>query len=197
MQIWLSIYLSTCLSVSVCLSTYLPIYLSVFLSISVCLSVHPSIHPSTHPYLPTYLPTYLSISLSIYLWLYIPLLGLGRFFSFLNLYTVGKYSWMEDQPVTRPLPAHTGQHKHRINAHGHDLSGIRTHKTSVRASEDSSCLRPRDHCDRHKSMIIYIKRTYTRSLQDWNMCNGEDVTWKTKQQFLIGSVTTISLYVSN
>jgi hypothetical protein len=37
----------------------------------------------------------------------------------------------------------TGQHKHRINAHTpniHDLSGIRTHDPSVRASEDSSCL---------------------------------------------------------
>jgi hypothetical protein len=30
----------------------------------------------------------------------------------------------------------------------HALSGIRTHDPSVRASEDSSCLRPRDHYDR-------------------------------------------------
>jgi hypothetical protein len=30
----------------------------------------------------------------------------------------------------------------------HALSGIRTHHPSVRASEDSSCLRPRCHCDR-------------------------------------------------
>jgi hypothetical protein len=28
------------------------------------------------------------------------------------------------------------------------LSGIRTHDPSVRASEDSSCLRLRGHCDR-------------------------------------------------
>jgi hypothetical protein len=28
------------------------------------------------------------------------------------------------------------------------LSGVRTHNHSVRASEDSSCLRPRGHCDR-------------------------------------------------
>jgi hypothetical protein len=31
------------------------------------------------------------------------------------------------------------------------LSGIRTHDPSVQASEDSSCLRPRDHCDRRNS----------------------------------------------
>jgi hypothetical protein len=31
---------------------------------------------------------------------------LGRFFSFLNLYTVGRTPWTGDQPVARPLPAH-------------------------------------------------------------------------------------------
>jgi hypothetical protein len=36
----------------------------------------------------------------------------------------------------------------------HALSGIRTHDPSVRASEDSSCLRQRGHCDRHKSYIV-------------------------------------------
>jgi hypothetical protein len=46
---------------------------------------------------------------------------------------------------------HTGQQKHRINAHTniHVLSGIRNHDPSVRASEDSSCLRPRGHFDRN------------------------------------------------
>jgi hypothetical protein len=31
----------------------------------------------------------------------------------------------------------------------HALSGIRTHDPSIRASEDSSCLRRRGHWDRH------------------------------------------------
>jgi hypothetical protein len=48
---------------------------------------------------------YLSIYLSICLWLYNPLLGLGRFFSFLIFYTVGRTPWTGDQPVARPLPA--------------------------------------------------------------------------------------------
>jgi hypothetical protein len=34
------------------------------------------------------------------------LLSLGRFFSFLILYTVYMTPWMGDQPVTRPLPTH-------------------------------------------------------------------------------------------
>jgi hypothetical protein len=42
--------------------------------------------------------------------------------------------------------------RHRINAHRthtniHASSGIRTHDLSVGAGEDSSCLRPRGHCD--------------------------------------------------
>jgi hypothetical protein len=46
---------------------------------------------------------------------------------------------------------HTGQHKHKINAHVdiHALSGIRSHDPSVRASEDSSWRRSRGHCRRH------------------------------------------------
>jgi hypothetical protein len=34
------------------------------------------------------------------------LLGLGRIFSFLILYTVGRTPWNVDQPVARPLPTH-------------------------------------------------------------------------------------------
>jgi hypothetical protein len=51
-------------------------------------------------------------NLSIYLWLYNPLLDLGRIFSFLIFYTVGRTPCTGDQPVERPLPAHrTGQTK--------------------------------------------------------------------------------------
>jgi hypothetical protein len=42
---------------------------------------------------------------------------------------------------------HTGRTE-RINAYIHALNGIRTHGPSVRVSDDSSCLRPRGHCDR-------------------------------------------------
>jgi hypothetical protein len=45
---------------------------------------------------------------------------------------------------------YTGRHKQRINTHTdiHALSGIRIHDPSVRANEDSACLRPRGHCDK-------------------------------------------------
>jgi hypothetical protein len=46
------------------------------------------------------IPFYLSIYGST------ALVDLGRFFSFLNLYTVGETLWTGDQPVARPLPTH-------------------------------------------------------------------------------------------
>jgi hypothetical protein len=41
----------------------------------------------------------------------------------------------------------------------HALSGIRTHDPSVRASEDSSCLRQRGHWDRQCMPSLLIKST--------------------------------------
>jgi hypothetical protein len=83
----------------------------------------------------------------IHQWLYRP----GLFFSFVIFFAqmVGLLGRVISPPQGRYL--HTGQHKHIINAHTdiHALSGIRTHELSVRASEESSCLRQRGHCDRH------------------------------------------------
>jgi hypothetical protein len=50
--------------------------------------------------------TSLSIYLSIYLWLYSLLLVLDLIFRFLILYTVGRTTWMGDQPVVRPICTH-------------------------------------------------------------------------------------------
>jgi hypothetical protein len=61
---------------------------------------------SSYPHRHHHLSLYLSIYLSIYLWLYSPLLDLGRFFSILIRYTVGRNPWTGDQPVARPLPTH-------------------------------------------------------------------------------------------
>jgi hypothetical protein len=69
------------------------------------------------------------------------LLELGHFFSLL-IYThsVGLLGRGISPSQGRYL--HTGQHKHRINAHIdiHALSGIRTHDPSVRASEDRAAI---------------------------------------------------------
>jgi hypothetical protein len=70
------------------------------------------------------------------------LLGLGRFFSFLILYTVGRTLWIGDQSVARPLPTHRTTHTDI-----HASSEIRTHDASIQTGRASSCLRPCSHCD--------------------------------------------------
>jgi hypothetical protein len=65
--------------------------------------------------------------------------AIGRFFSFVTLYTVGRTSWTGDQPVARSVPTH------RPHTIIHDSSGIRNHDPSVQAAEDNSWLRPLDH----------------------------------------------------
>jgi hypothetical protein len=85
----------------------------------------------------------------IHQWFYSPLLCPGLFFSFVIFYiqTVGPLGRVISTSQDRCL--HTGQHKHKINAYIdiHALSWIQTHDPNVRASEGSSCLRPRGHCD--------------------------------------------------
>jgi hypothetical protein len=71
------------------------------LSLSVCLSAylsaqHRMLIPLFH---------YNGVSLSIYASTVFSL-DLGRFFSFLIVYTVGRTPWKGDQPVARPLPTH-------------------------------------------------------------------------------------------
>jgi hypothetical protein len=94
----------------------------------------------------------------IHQWHYSPMLGLGLFFSFgiPPPQTVKLLGRVTSQSQGRYR--HTGQHKHRINAHTdiHALSRIRTHYPSVRASEDSSCLTPHGHCDRLQNLIFII-----------------------------------------
>jgi hypothetical protein len=76
-----------------------------------------------------------------------PFVGLGRLFTSL-IYTQSAGILGRVISPSQGLYLHTGQHKHRINAYIHALIGIRTHDPSVPASEDSSCVTPRGHCDR-------------------------------------------------
>jgi hypothetical protein len=57
----------------------------------------------------------------------------------------------------RKASTYTQNNTNRINAHNtdiHALSEIRTHDLRVRASEDSSCLRLRNHCDRQVGLLL-------------------------------------------
>jgi hypothetical protein len=91
-------------------------------------------------------------------WLYSPFLGPGLFFSCVIFFTktVGLFGKGISPSQGRYL--HTGQHKHRLNSYTdiHVLSGIRTHDHSMRASEDSSCLRSRGHCDRIFNQLLAL-----------------------------------------
>jgi hypothetical protein len=103
----------------------------------------------------------------VHQWLYSPLLDPGLFFSFVIFFTqtIRLLGWVISSSQGRYL--HTGQQKHRINAHTniHALSGIRTHDPSVLASEDNSCLRPHGHWDRLVITIpVIIKAAGPRSL---------------------------------
>jgi hypothetical protein len=101
----------------------------------------------------------------IHQWHYSPLLVPDLFLSFVIFFrqTVGLLVPMISPSQGRYL--HTEQHKHRINTHTdiHALSWIRTHDSSVRASEDRSCLRPRGHCNRQGNKLrrlILADKTY-------------------------------------
>jgi hypothetical protein len=50
----------------------------------------------------------------IHQWVYSPLLGSGRFFSFVILYRVRRTPWTGDQPIARQLPTHrTAQRRNK------------------------------------------------------------------------------------
>jgi hypothetical protein len=79
-------------------------------------------------------------------------------FQFLNLYTIGKTSWKEDQPVARPPPTHRSiqtQNKHtQASMHPWD-----SNSQSQRLSErrlNRLRLRPRGHCDRQNEILPRI-----------------------------------------
>jgi hypothetical protein len=54
------------------------------------------------------------------------------------------------------MRAYSGSIKKVHNTEIHALSRIRTHEPSVRTSKDSSCLRPRGHCDRLIKLMLYL-----------------------------------------
>jgi hypothetical protein len=75
-----------------------------------------------------------------------PIVGPWPLFQFLD----PVYSRLDGGSASFKASAYSEQHQHRIKAHNtdiHALGEIRTHDPSVRAIEDSLCLRPHGHCD--------------------------------------------------
>jgi hypothetical protein len=102
--------------------------------------------------------------------------GLGRFLSFsILLQSLGLLGW--GISPSQGLYLHIEQHKHIINVHNRDmnaLSGIRTHGTSVRASEGSSRIRTRGHCN-WQIVILYSKKPNpSRDLTAYYTVRSED-----------------------
>jgi hypothetical protein len=60
-----------------------------------------------------------------------PSLNLGRFFSFLFLYTFGRIPWTGDQSLSRQLPRQNNTNTEKTQANIHGLSDIQTHDPSV------------------------------------------------------------------
>jgi hypothetical protein len=96
-------------------------------------TLHKFIHSFIHSFVHSFIHSF------IHQWLYSPLLGPDLFFSsvMFSTQTVGLLGQVISPSQGRYL--HTDIHT---------LSGIRTHDPSIRASEDSSCLRHRGHWDR-------------------------------------------------
>jgi hypothetical protein len=73
----------------------------------------------------------------------------------------------------------------------HALSGISTNDPSVRASEGSSCLRPRGHCDR-RSKINTIKE-HTETVTDISVEVGLEVYTEKAKYMLMSRSRNIKI----
>jgi hypothetical protein len=62
-----------------------------------------------------------------------PFVGPWPLFVFLIIYSFGRTPWTGDQPVARLLHTHTGQHKHRLKVHGHQVGFETTNSVFERA----------------------------------------------------------------
>jgi hypothetical protein len=137
------------------------------------------------------------------------LLELGRIFSFLILYTVGRVLRRGISPC-QSYYLHTGQHKRGMNTHRHDTSsGIRTHNPSVWAGEDSSRLRPRSHCDMLELMYYHNicsrgwvkarKKLYPGWVSKWQLSSSDhknQITWFWNSNTVMGTMEIVEGHIS-
>jgi hypothetical protein len=112
-------------------------------------------------------------------------------FSHLDHFIDGRTPWTGDQFVARPLPKHRTtqtQKEHTLIQNIHVLSGIQTHDTGFRASENSSCLRPLDYTDRRIKLAQGCQLASSLdSYTIWRIC------WKSVRESLVESHVTFGL----
>jgi hypothetical protein len=108
----------------------------------------------------------------IYLWLHSPL-ELGRFFSFLILYTVGTTPCTRDQPVAKPLPTHKTQIHNERTQTSMPRVGLETippvfdRAATVNTYDRESCLKQQRlwlACRRKPLGVTYMS---TREQKSW------------------------------
>jgi hypothetical protein len=107
-------------------------------------------------------------------WLYSPL-DLGRFFSLLILYSVGRTHWTGDQPISRPLPTHrtTQTQNNRTQT---SMSRVGFESTNP-AFEYSSSHRRRGRCDNRlcpRRMLIHTLLILISTSKLWNRQSDND-----------------------
>jgi hypothetical protein len=95
------------------------------------------------------------LHLYISLWLYSPFVGPWPFYQFLNCIH-SRYDSLDGGSAHLKAAAYTQNNTNTEYTYTdiHALSGIRIHDPSVRASEDSSCLRLCNHSDRQNIFIV-------------------------------------------
>jgi hypothetical protein len=111
-----------------------------------------------------WIPTFMNITFFFFTMALQPFLGPWPHISISrSFYTDGRTPWTRDQPVARPPLIHrTTQTQKNAQTYEHPcLSRIRTYDHGIRASEDSSCLRPLGYRDRlwisHKAFKEYYE----------------------------------------
>jgi hypothetical protein len=94
-----------------------------------------------------------------------------------------------------PVRELTEGHKYRSTQYRHNaLSGIRTHDPRVPANEDSSCLTPRGHCDRHLQPSTNSICIHTFQQLLWLSSFHETVdSWRQKHRIRPGVLIRITM----
>jgi hypothetical protein len=96
------------------------------------------------------------------------LLGLGRFFSFLILYTVGRTPWRGISP-SQIRYLYTQQHKHIINTYRHPCLEWDSNPRSQRSSERPLWSEQRSICHSYIWRGVHTQIKFFHRTIEWNM----------------------------